>query len=210
MIPRYDVEPIVEIDIQQLKVPDAEDVADGFVYVHEYEPLVPVGWAEVLECLEFEDHWLTTADAEADSPAEFDKIMDQAESGDEDDIPDGPLQLLDLGVAGLSLALCAAGCVTFCSCRAHNDHRINTWTHPQVGFAADADRALIVARLAREIGCGLGNAVDRRYLVAYASSLSETTALAKAIYDSRADFDALPPPGWFAGLERIRRERDWY
>lgn len=85
-----------------------------------------------------------------------------------------------------------AGCATFCSYRDHNDHRMNNWTHLQVGFAADTGWVLLVAELASRAGCGLPNAVDDRYPVAYAPSPSEMLALAKAIHEKRDGFDALP------------------
>jgi hypothetical protein len=111
-------------------------------------------------------------------------------SEDPDDEPDwGPLDGLEIGVAGLAYALSAVGCLTAASCRWHiNPH---SWADtPVVFFAAPDWRVELLAPLIAAEQCGLD--ADRNMLTIYAASIRDTHGLAKCILAERRRFRKKP------------------
>ncbi|AKG43869.1 N-6 DNA methylase [Streptomyces xiamenensis] len=104
----------------------------------------------------------------------------------------------DVGVAGVSLAHSAAKAATFYSCSSGLDKSHHA-KYPTVGVLPDAQRAAMIADLAKCSDCGVGQQWGRWYL--YARSVSALHGLGKAILTCRAAFDALPAPTWAEGLE---------
>ena len=104
---------------------------------------------------------------------------------------------LDLGVVGLVMTLGAAGVATFYSCASSLDRRHHA-RFPMVGAAADADRARLVAGLARRNGCGIGQADGLLYI--YARTVTALHGLGTSVLERKADFDRLAPPAWAGGL----------
>ncbi len=109
---------------------------------------------------------------------------------DRDQSPDSPWSMvgeLEFGVAGLVVALSAAGCVTASSCRGHvHEHD----AVPYVLFRCDPDRAASVARACTTIGCGFGDVADM--LVIHGYSVAALLDLADLLVERRAEFDRIP------------------
>ena len=101
-------------------------------------------------------------------------------------IPDSdydPLDGLEVGVAGLSLALSAVGCLTAASCRSHPTE--HSWSdYPVVLFAAPPWRVEILAQMLAPERCGLG--AGRDMLSIYAASVRHMHNLAERILAERA------------------------
>ena len=73
-------------------------------------------------------------------------------------VSDSPLGGLEIGVGGLTYALSTVGFPTAASCRAHG---ANSWTdYPIVLFGAHKWRAVLLAELAADAGCGIGQDRD--------------------------------------------------
>lgn len=99
------------------------------------------------------------------------------------------LDSLEIGVAGLTLALSAVGCLTAASCRSHSGDR--SWSDcPVVLFAAPQWRVRILAEFIAAEHCGLG--ADRDMLTVYAASVRDLHRLAERLIDGRARFRKRP------------------
>lgn len=100
-----------------------------------------------------------------------------------------PLGGLEIGVAGLVYALSAVGFLTAASCRAHVGPR--SWSDcPVVFFGAHKWRAEILAKLALETGCGIGQ--DRDMLTVYAPTIRNLMTLAETVLDNRGRLRSRP------------------
>jgi hypothetical protein len=96
-----------------------------------------------------------------------------------------PLGGLEIGVAGLTYALSTVGFRTAASCRAHEG--ANSWSDcPVVLFGAHKWRAVLLAELVAEAGCGIGQ--DRDMLKVYAPSIRNLMDLAEAVLAKRVSF----------------------
>lgn len=144
-------------------------------------------WQDAEEALSIERGAVSGARS-ATSPEDFDERLDDYDEN-EDLLALGGL---DAGVAGLTLVLNAAGCVTTTSCRSHPRRPRAGIDYPQVRFYASSDRASILAGLAMHAGTGF--AVDNDgVLEVWAPSVTEMMKLAAAVLGEREVFDALPP-----------------
>lgn len=100
----------------RLLVLTAEEIADGFAMVRDYEHLNTFSWSDVEESLQAERSVLDRAARRARTESEFEDMLVAAEheafdSGERDLVWFG----LDIGAAGLVLVLCAALGVAFYS-----------------------------------------------------------------------------------------------
>jgi hypothetical protein len=131
----------------------------------------------------------------------FETIADAVEGGWVDDIAEvvpgealpavverlevdgaSPTGGLDLGVAGLVLALAAGGYRTEASCRSHAGSRI--WSdRPIVYFAAGRDLMRTLVPLVERAGCGLGAGAGVYFV--QARSIRDTMRLARLIIEAR-------------------------
>jgi hypothetical protein len=187
MIPRSTVDVEVNIDRQQLRSIDAQTVASGLACLHEYEPgIYPcASWEQAAGIIRAETDALIRLDASAANEEAFDDAAFDVER----DLILG----LELGVAGASEALCAAGCPTFASCRGHGDGPGVRSPFPWLLFAADEMRAPLLEEAARDAGCGLS--LDENGLVeARAPSAAEMVKFGAALLARRREFDAIPQP----------------
>ncbi|MFF7262184.1 hypothetical protein ACFZCL_18125 [Streptomyces sp. NPDC008159] len=207
MIPDFSVDIRYDYELARLRTDlTAEKVASGFVEHQEYECLGLPGWQEVAECLAAEAEILEQA-ARSRAPDGIEEILEAVH--EEDDVEFAELMSVfrgnDVGVAGVSLALSAARTATFYSCSGGEDHRAE---YPMVGVVPDSERALLIAKLARSTGCGIGQQSGRWYV--YARSVTALHALAQSVLEHREAFDALPQPEWVDGLEEeLERINDW-
>ncbi|MFD7204146.1 hypothetical protein [Streptomyces sp. NPDC059893] len=209
MIPTFDVEIEYNYEIAQLLTGlTAEDVATGFTDHHEYECLGVTAWEEAAECLDSEETVLGQA-ADSDAPDGIEAVLNElSDSGDGVDYAEfnQSLHWNDAGVAGLSCALSAARAVTFYSCSGSLERGRHHARYPMVGVVPDAERAELIAELARRAGCGIGQREGCWYL--YAKSVTDMHALARLILEQRGVFDAMPAPQWVYGLEEKLEEAD--
>jgi hypothetical protein len=206
VIPRFKVDPVIDVDTQNLRALTAYEVVEGFSVVHDYQPLIQLTWDDAEVCLAAEKDCLERASL-ADSPADFDRILDSASEEESSDDFDWTFNYMDIGVAGLVHTLSAAGCVTCYSCRQHS--RVIHQCAPQVRFATDAERFRILAPLAGVSSCGLAEG-DNGLVTAYAASVSEINHFARLIVGQRSEFDALPLPPWMQrAVEALEYQGDF-
>jgi hypothetical protein len=100
----------------------------------------------------------------------------------------GPLDDLELGVAGLVYALATVRIIPAASCRGHTGDR--SWSEvPVVLFAATEIRARALQPLVEATGCRFETDAVRSHLLAVqARSILDTMALAEAILGARQSF----------------------
>jgi hypothetical protein len=90
-----------------------------------------------------------------------------------------PTDWLELGVAGLTFALSAAGLLTAASCRSHVEH---SWSpYPVVLFVSDRRHMDKLIHLVKQSNCGISN--DGRFFYIYARNIRDTSGLARLIVD---------------------------
>lgn len=204
--------PSIEYDPDRLLVLAAEEIADGFAMVRDYEHLKAFSWDEVEESLRAERSVLDRAVGAARTESEFEDLLVAAEDQALDSSEGDQVWLsLDVGPAGLVLALCAALGVTFYSCRGHVLGSRHEAPFPQVGVVLDPERAAIVARLSAEASCGFQSDGDGKLWIV-GRSVDNLHRLGSAIFSNRAEFDALQEPGWVAAVDALYDERsadDW-
>jgi hypothetical protein len=146
-------------------VEDLNDLAKDFLTFDKLAGAVERGWAEDIDAL----------DLEPAQKSRLARLLDPELDGY------APLEGLEVGVAGLVMALAAGGMYPAASCRSHPDSY--SWSdRPVVLFAADRQRALEVSRLVERSRCGF--AVDDarpELLVIEARSIIHTMRLAESI-----------------------------
>lgn len=215
MVPEFNVDSYVEYDPARLREVTAEDVATypGPGYNRDYEPLADVSWADVRTTLETERAALDSA-GKAEDAAGFEGIL-QAAADEAYEEEDGAFAWcvqgldLDLGVAGLVMALAAAGGATYTSCRGKAPGSIHPQEHPLVGVVLDANRAALVAELVLVAGCCLY--MDRDgYLAVGAPTVEHCHRLAELLVEKSELFDRFSPPSWLEGLEELLEQRTGY
>jgi hypothetical protein len=132
-----------------------------------------VAWEAVALAIEYGDPDALPVELSQVARQELDPFLP------DDDVPF--LEGLELGVAGLTYSLSAAGCMPAASCRSHTG--AHSWApSPTVLFAADRDRARWLQPLAYTAGCGFDIDPARPELLCIvAPSVTETTALADLI-----------------------------
>jgi hypothetical protein len=212
MMPHFDVESSIDYDPDRLLVLTAEEIVDGFAVVRNYEHFSAFSWGEVEEGLGAERSVLERATRDARTEFEFEDLLaaaeDEAADGDEgDQVWFG----LDIGAAGLVLALSAALGITFYSCRGHIPGSRHEAPFPQVGVVLDRERAAIVARLSAKTKCGFQSDGVGKLWVA-GQSVDDLHRLGSAILGNRSEFDSLPTPGWVLAVDALYDKRsadDW-
>ncbi|MFG1955643.1 hypothetical protein [Micromonospora sp. NPDC048830] len=114
-----------------------------------------------------------------------------AKHGDVDSVS---LCHLELGVAGLTYALAATGCVPAASCRSHAER---SWAErPVVVAAIDRAHADWLQPLVERMSCGFDlDDLRPQFLTIHAQSIKEMMDLAAAIL-AKAEHDPPPPLFW--------------
>lgn len=200
MIPEFEVAVEINFSPGALRtLLDAEDIARGFTDHHEYFPVAPVDWSHVEDCVAWEAPLLAeaAASAERDGP---NSVIDAITDDDDDSDYIRYMELssgLDLGVVALVMALGAAGVATFYSCASSLDHSHHA-RFPMVGCVPDRERAQLIAHLAKQSGCGIGQSEGLLYI--YARTVTSLHELGRAVLEQRDDFDRLAAPAWATGL----------
>jgi hypothetical protein len=208
VVPVYDVS--VDIDLpagENCGYPTRDEISEeGFGYFRGTWWIGPARLGEAREAIAFERDVVEALDLMAPDEDRFDVLARRVENLDDDDdvaelagtpledvahpyLGEGsPLHGLELGVAGLTYALSALGFRTAASCRGH---RRGGWTDcPVVLFGGHRWRAVILAGLAGETGCGIGQ--DRGMLTVYGPSIRQLIALAQTMVEKRGRFKAKP------------------
>jgi len=209
VLPSYSVVPEISLPAgDDYGYPTSDEISEeGFGFFRDTWWIGRARVSDARETIEFERDVVTALDALAEGDEEFDVFARAVENLE----PEGdgalgltgtpveelvqpyvgdysPLRGLEIGVAGLTYALSAVGFRTAASCRAHG---ANGWTNcPIVLFGAHKWRAVLLAELAVEAGCGIGQ--DRDMLTVYAPSIRNLMSLAEAVLAKRASFRSKP------------------
>lgn len=140
-------------------------------------------WEDAIDALEVERDLVIVAHTQSTTWSDFEDAVDSDEDFD-------PFVTcgLDIGVAGLVLALCAAGCATTTSCRGHVH---GPFDYPLVRFFADIGRARIVRDCAIEAGCGFASGGP---MEVWGPSVLHAIRLAHLLVYCRPAFERLLPP----------------
>lgn len=193
-------------------MPTAEEVEqeEGIGFFRNVWGIFPVTYAEAGEMVASEAEGLRALDAvavDADSFERFAEVLDHYNPDDDDpdeddaedfarlathaDIESLSLWGLEIGVAGLSYALAAIGCVPVASCRGHLS--AHAWSdHPVVFAAVDREHAEWLQPLVSRSSCGFDIDLARgEFLVIGGPSIIEMNNLASAIL---SEAEASPPP----------------
>jgi hypothetical protein len=210
VIPSYSVVPEISLPAgNDCGYPTGDEISEeGFGYFRGTWWLGHVPLSDARHTVEFERDLVAALEALADDGQEFEDLAAAVEHIDPDDgeVPlllsdtpveglvrplidgDSPLGGLEIGVAGLTYALSTVGFRTAASCRSHG---ANGWSHcPIVLFGAHKWRAVLLAELAVEAGCGIGQ--DRDMLTVYAPSIMNLMSLAETVLAKRASFRSKP------------------
>lgn len=188
VLPRWAVEVSVEAVSPNVGgLLDAELRMRSWVANLDHFALRPGDW-EVAESTLAEERRLVGEADEASADAhEFEDLLAASEDGQVDADWSG----LDLGVAGLVLALNAAGFATASSCRQHPGGP-PFGDGPFVFVTGDEARISVLVPLARAAGAGLEQGPPGEGFTIYASTVRELMQLAKLILDARATFEVFP------------------
>ena len=185
MIPRSDIEIMIDVDPAGLTAASPEKVILGIACIHVYENAAFAGatWEGAQEALQAETEELEQLDFSCSDEEAFDEAVYEAQVGCD--------LAFEFGVSGAVEALCAAGCPTFASCGGHGEGFGGRSRHPWVLFAGDVARLPLLVGAAREAGCGL-DTDDRGLLTVWAPSPLEMIQFGKRILSRRRFFDELP------------------
>lgn len=222
VIPKVDFDPKVADPLPGCRWPRTDEISEeGFGFFRGTWFLGRVRVDEVSAILLEEAKFIAFLDLVCGSPEEFEVLATSLEEGSFEAVPeplrqraratagsydieeseDPPLELdgLEIGVAGLTHALSAVGCLTAASCRSHCTER--TWSDcPVVFFAAPDWRVKVLAKFVKDAGCGLD--ADRDMLKVYAASVRQMNRLGQMLFDQRAAFRGANP-----GATRSRRRK---
>lgn len=189
MIPEFDVPTAIHVDFDALRPPASVQPAGSAGYNGDHVDLTRTSWAEAIEALTEETQWLAEANEASTTVDEFEEHL--YETGQDDpDTQFVTMAGLDVGVAGLVLALSAAGYLPWISCSAHGGGT----KIPQVGLYASAPRAMILIEAAQEVGCGIEDRDGGLWI--FARSVLDMNRLAHALVEARDQFGALPDEPW--------------
>ena len=218
MIPRIDLDLWTEIpDGASFWLPAPEEIGEeGTIgYFHDTWNLVGVTADEAEEVVAWEQAGLVALDAIATDGSSFERYAQILDTRSPDfgctdeheekmfeemathaDLETFDLRRLEIGVAGLSHALSAIGCVPAASCRGHVlDHA--PWSdHPVVYAAIDRSLAQWLQPLVAASSCGFGIDGNRgELLFIQAASIAQTIDLADRILTEAAGVAPPPQPG---------------
>ena len=131
---------------------------------------------------------------------------DMAALAEHGDVASVSLCGLELGVAGLTYALAATGCVPAASCRSHAEH---SWAErPVVVAAIDRAHAGWLQPLVERSSCGFDLDHNRpEFLTIHAQSITEMMDLAAVIL-AKAEHDPPPPLCWGPSSDDEQRVED--
>jgi len=203
VIPRSDVEIVVDVDPAVLTLATPETVRYGIACIHEYQNAVfaAANWVDAEETIRVEAEELARLDGTCSTEDEFDEAAFEVRTENFLDF--------EFGVSGAVEALCAAGCPTFASCGGHGEGFGGRDRHPWILFASDSMRLLILVRSAQMAGCGL-QLDERGLLVVLAPSLSEMIEFGRLLIRSRNDLDSISPMIDRAALVQETDDEDWW
>ncbi len=182
-LPKFDVEIVREVDRGSLGWPEPGEAQDetGLGCNRAYIDLRRMSWTEARRAAELERQLIERIESASDPAAEYEAIEDELF---EDDVG---LYGLDLGVAGVVIALSAAGCVPFASCNAGAFGGRHHESYPLIVFYARAEAVddLLAAAEEAEIGLGGGE-----WLQVYTDDIRKMTRFATALGARSAAFRA--------------------
>jgi hypothetical protein len=187
-------------------MPKRSEVGDeGIGFFRDVWTIIDVPLRDARELIALERRLATAVSEAAETAQDFDRLARIVELGlDDDDDADiapaeraslepvlydmPPLDSLELGVAGLVLALGAVGMIPAASCRGHCTGR--AWSpRPVVYVATTQYRAQALADLIGPTGCRFGIDTARPdFLVVAGRSIEDTMNLADAVLAARQSF----------------------
>lgn len=203
VIPSWDVSVDVNVTVPNIAGDlDADLRLHPWVINQDHFPIRPGDWDVTEATIAAEAAVVANADEHTETFDEFEAMLQAAER---DGIGEDWYGL-DLGVAGLVMALNAAGFATASSCR---KHPADPWADcPFVIATGDVDRIALLRPLALETSAGASDGPQGDGFGIYAASVRPLMALALLIVKHRAVFDAIPAPiGW--DQDAYEAETDW-
>jgi hypothetical protein len=162
---------------------DAYDNDSGLGGNRDYFGMLGVTWDDAMEAVEAEARLLAAhpGDVTAASAAH-----DQAVNDDEQGDP--VLAGLDVGVAGATFALSAAGFLTMSSCNGAAGHYE---AEPVVALVADEARLWLLSRLAAAAGV---ETAEQEWITVLSADVSGFGRLARMVLAAASEFDVLERP----------------
>lgn len=192
VIPSWDVSVDVNVTVPNITGGlDADLRLHPWVINQDHMPIRPGDWDVAEATISTEADAVADADWRSATVDEFEELLQAAEEeGIEED-----WYGLDLGVAGLVLALNAAGFATASSCR---KHPAEPWADcPFVIATGDVERIAFLRPLVLEAGAGASDGPPGDGFGIYAPSVRALMTLAVLIVKQRSEFDLIPAPiGW--------------
>ena len=208
MIPQREVEVSSDLPAEATYwMPTEEDIPDDEGIGFFRDNWIILGWTreEASDLLTEEKRICQLVDDLSASAEVFEVFAKAVENGDAEDIPAdvkesdrgqafanslseeySPLEGLELGVSGLTHALCAIGCVPVASCRSHFGP--SSWAHcPVVLFATTRQSAEWLQTLVAHAGCGFNADPSRpEFMVIEGPSIKNFMTLAYTIIEKFA------------------------
>ena len=161
---------------------------------YDHLQIEPGDWESAVRTIQAERTLIDEADKASDSPADFEHHISTAQGGAE-------WYGLDLGVAGLVMALNAAGFATASSCRQHVGV-LGFGEYPFVSATGDLERIAALTPLVQSAGAGMSQAAPGQGFGIYANTVRELMKLAELIVKARPAFDTIPETiGWNSTCE---------
>jgi hypothetical protein len=189
MIPDFEVVSGVDVAYDELRPPGDVSPAGSAGFNRDHFDLTQTSWPEAIEAVREERRWLDEADHASTTAEEFEEhVYDSRE--EDPDTGFVTLAGLDVGVAGLVLALSAAGYLPWISCSAHSGGA----QIPQVGLYASAARTRILAELTLDAEALLRDQDGGLWVVA--RSVRHMNQLAQLLIDARSRLEVLPCERW--------------
>lgn len=189
MIPEFDVDIETNVVLERLRPPTSVSCAGSAGFNGDHFDLTHTSWEEAHEALTEETRWLNEADLASTTTDEFDDHLYDAEQ-DDPETRFVTMVGLDVGVAGLVLALSAAGYLPWISCSAHGGGT----KIPQVGLYASAPRTRILLDLARTADCGVEDQDGGLWI--FGRSVYNLNKLAHLLLAARDRFADISPEAW--------------
>lgn len=149
-----------------------------------YCDLRGLDWSDVAETIEEEGRLVARLVSASDMLEEY-EIVDEERYED-----DGAMMGLDIGVAGATAALSAAGCTPFASCNGGAFGDIHHEAYPLVAFCARTEHLPLLLPIAEAVGVGLERTGPGDLLL-YARDIRQLMAFSKAMLEGREAFREL-------------------
>lgn len=180
----FEVDIVRRLEGSKLSWPEPGEATDdsGLGCNRLYADLRQLSWTEAKKVFALEGELIARIEMSKDSDTEWEAI--------EEELAEGDLLGLDLGVASTVACLSAARCVPFSSCNAGAFGGHHQETYPVVAFFARSQMVDLLLACAVENEIGLENN-DYGCVVAYADDVRKLRGFAESLINKRSLFRAI-------------------